>query len=208
MANAKEQFGLADKPTITGVVERESESHPADEYSAQLEASLNKPAPARKKAVNKTVDAYKLTVRGNTRKGETMATYSVEFVMPKCSEESIQYHAQRFVIAELAKKGELYDGVLTRSIDEIEETTIELTFIGKDIFTLSKDEIMMACDYYGIRGCSYTNPSIRALQREFYTNYKLKTDDSLQDQFTSREFITKVGKVIDYKKLPTVVLEA
>ena len=142
MANAKEQFGLTDKPTITGIVERESEVHPADEYSARLEAELNKPAPARKKAVNKSVDAYKLTVRGNTRKGETMESYTVEFVMPKCSEESIQYHAQRFVVAELAKKGELYDGVLTRAIDEIEETTVELTFIGKDVFTLTKDEIM------------------------------------------------------------------
>jgi hypothetical protein len=83
-----------------------------------------------------------------------------------------------------------------------------LTFIGKDIFTLTKDEIMLACDYYGVRGCSYTNPSLRALQREFYKNYKLKTDPSLQDQFTSREFITAVGKVLDYKKLPKVVLEA
>lgn len=208
MANAKEQFGLSEKPTITGIVERENESHPADAYSAQLEAELNKPAPARKKAVNKSVDAYKLTVRGNTRKGETMQAYSVEFVMPMCDEETIQYHAQRFVVAELAKKGELYDGVITRSIDEIEETTVELTFIGKDIFTLTKDEIMLACDYYGVRGCSYTNPSLRALQREFYKNYKLKTDSSLQDQFTAREFITAVGKVLDYKKLPKVVLEA
>ena len=92
------------------------------------------------------------------------------------------------------------------NIDEIEETELELTFAGKDIFSLSKDEIQVACDYYGLRGCGYNNPSVRNMQREFYKKYLLKTDETLQDQFAQKEFITKVDSIIDYKKLPKITL--
>ena len=81
-----------------------------------------------------------------------------------------------------------------------------MTFAGKDIFSLPKDEIQVACDYYGLRGCGYNNPSVRNMQREFYKKYLLKTDETLQDQFAQKEFITKVDSIIDYKKLPKVTL--
>ena len=107
---------------------------------------------------------------------------------------------------ELIKQGYYRDGVINRSVDEISDTTLELTFIGKDIFNLTKEEIQYACDYYGIRGCAYNNPSIRSLQREFYKKYLIKTDESLADQMTQAEFITKIDSIIDYKKLPKVKL--
>lgn len=206
MANAKEQFGLSDKPEIHGVVEHETEPKPADEYSAQVEASLKKPETPRAKAVNKKVDAFKLTVRGNVRDGEKVQPYSVDVTIQECPEEELQYHIQRFVNMELIKQGNYRDGVINRSIDEISESTLELTFIGKDIFNLTKEEIQYACDYYGIRGCAYNNPSIRSLQREFYKKYLIKTDESLADQMTQAEFITKIDSIIDYKKLPKVKL--
>lgn len=208
MANAKEQFGLTDKPEIHGVVEHETEPVAADEYSKQVEASLKKPEAPKVKAVNKKIPAWKLTVRGNVRDGEKMQAYSVDVVIPECPEEELQYHIQRFVITELVKQGKLYDGVINRSIDEIASAELELTFIGKDVFDLSKDEIQYACDYYGIRGCAYNNPSIRSLQREFYKKYLIKTDASLKDQMLQAEFITKVDSIIDYKKLPKIKLEA
>ena len=208
MANAKEQFGLADKPEIHGVVEHETEPIAADEYSKQVEASLKKPEAPKAKAVNKKVPAFKLTVRGNVRNGEKMEAYSADVIIPQCPEEELQYHVQRFVNMELVKQGNYHDGVINRSIDEIEETELEFTFIGKDVFSLSKEEIQYACDYYGIRGCAYNNPSIRALQREFYKKYLLKTDDSLKEQLAQQEFITKVDAIIDYKKLPKIKLEA
>ena len=204
MANAKEQFGLSDKPEIHGVVEHETQPIAADEYSKQVEAELKKPEAPKAKAVNKKVPAFKLTVRGNVRNGEKMEAYSVDVIIP----EELQYHIQRFVNMELVKQGNYHDGVINRSIDEIEETELEFTFIGKDVFSLSKEEIQYACDYYGIRGCAYNNPSIRALQREFYKKYTIKTDSSLSDQMTQAEFITKVDSIIDYKKLPKVKLEA
>lgn len=208
MANAKEQFGLTDKPEIHGVVEHETEPVAADEYSKQVEASLHKPEAPKVKAVNKKIPAWKLTVRGNVRDGEKLQAYSVDVVIPECPEEELQYHIQRFVITELVKQGKLYDGVINRSIDEIASAELELTFIGKDVFDLSKDEIQYACDYYGIRGCAYNNPSIRSLQREFYKKYLIKTDASLKDQMLQAEFITKVDSIIDYKKLPKIKLEA
>ena len=208
MANAKEQFGLADKPEIHGVVEHETTPVAVDEYSKQVEAELKKPEAPKAKAVNKKVPAFKLTVRGNVRNGEKMEAYSVDVVIPECPEEELQYHIQRFVNMELVKQGNYHDGVINRSIDEIEESTLEFTFIGKDVFSLSKEEIQYACDYYGIRGCAYNNPSIRALQREFYKKYLIKTDSSLAEPLAQAEFITKVDAIIDYKKLPKIKLEA
>ena len=208
MANAKEQFGLSDKPEIHGVVEHETAPVAADEYSKQVEAELKKPETPKAKAVNKKVPAFKLTVRGNVRNGEKMEAYSADITIPECPEEELQYHIQRFVAMELVKQGNYHDGVINRSIDEIADGELELTFIGKDVFSLSKEEIQYACDYYGIRGCAYNNPSIRALQREFYKKYLIKTDESLKDQLTQAEFITKIDSIVDYKKLPKVKLEA
>lgn len=208
MSNAKEQFGLSETPEVHGVVERETQPIAADEYSKQVEESLKKPETPRAKAVNKKVPALKLTVRGNVRNGEKMEAYSVDVIIPECPEEELQYHTQRFVNMELVKQGNYHDGVINRSIDEISESELELTFIGKDIFDLSKEEIQYACDYYDIRGCAYDNPSIRALQREFYKKYLLKTDDSLKDPLTQAEFITKVDSIVDYKKLPKIKLGA
>lgn len=208
MTNAKEQFGLTDTPVINGIVEHETESVGADEYSRQIDEKIKaeKQERARPKAVKNKVPAFKIAVTGNVRHGETMESYSVSVVIPQCADDDMQYHIQRFVIAELIKQGKLYDGVINRNIDEIEETELELTFAGKDIFSLSKDEIQVACDYYGLRGCGYNNPSVRNMQREFYKKYLLKTDETLQDQFAQKEFITKVDSIIDYKKLPKITL--
>lgn len=208
MTNAKEQFGLTDKPAINGIVEHETEAVGADEYSRAIDEKLKaeKQERAKPKAVKNKVPAFKIAVSGSVRKGETMESYSVSVVIPECADEDMQYHVQRFVVAELIKQGKLYDGVINRNIDEIEETELELTFADKDVFSLSKDEIQVACDYYGIRGCNYNNPSVRSMQREFYKKYLLKTDETLQDQFAQKEFITKVDSIIDYKKLPKVTL--
>ena len=90
MANAKEQFGLSEKPEIHGVVEHETEPVAADEYSKQVEASLKKPETPKAKAVNKKVPAFKLTVRGNVRNGEKMEAYSADIVIPECPDTSMQ----------------------------------------------------------------------------------------------------------------------
>lgn len=206
--NAKEQFGLTDTPEIHGVIEHETEAVGADDFSRQIDEQkkAQKQERAKPKAIKNKIPAFKIAVSGSVRKGETMESYAVFVVIPECSDEDMQYHIQRFVIAELIKQGKLYDGVINRNIDEIEETELELTFVDKDIFSLSKDEIQIACDYYGIRGCGYNNPSVRNMQREFYKKYLLKTDETLQDQFAQKEFITKVDSIIDYKKLPKVTL--
>lgn len=208
MTNAREEFGLTDTPVIHGVVEHETEAVAADDYSRQIDEKLKaeKQERAKPKAVKNKVPAYKIAVSGSVRKGETMEAYNVSVIIPQCDDDDMQYHIQRFVVAELIKEGKLYDGVINRNIDEIEETELELTFAGKDVFALSKDEIQVACDYYGLRGCSYNNPSVRNMQREFYKKYLLKTDESLQDQFAQKEFITKVDSIVDYKKLPKVTL--
>ncbi len=209
MANAKEQFGLSEKPMVTGVIERDvNKPIPADDYSAGVMAEETEKPAKKTKAVENKVKALKLTVSGNVRRGEEMVPYTVNILIPECPDNELQYHSQRFVIMELAKTGKLYDGVLTRNIDEIEESTLELTFIGKDIFSLSKEEIQYACDYYDLLGCGYNNPSIRALQKEFYKNYMLKTDNSLNDKLTQQEFITKIDGIQDYKKIQPVKLEA
>lgn len=205
MASAKELFDIK-TPEIHGVVEKENEVVALDEYSKAVEKELKGEPEKKVKAKNKKVDAYRLTVRGNVRDGEKAVSYSVSFVMPRCEDEALQYHAQRFVVVELCKAGKLGDGVLTRYIDEIEETTLELSFFGKDVFALTKDEIQYACDYYGITGCGYDSPSLRNLQKEFYKKYVLANDPSLQDQFAKREFITKIDSVLDYKKLPKITL--
>lgn len=206
--NAKEQFGLTDTPEIHGVVEHETQAVGADEYSRQIDAKMkeDKKERAKPKAVANKVPAFKIAVSGSVRKGETMESYNVSVVIPQCDDEDMQYHIQRFVIAELVKQGKLYDGIINRNIDEIEETELELTFVGKDVFSLSKDEIQVACDYYGLRGCSYNNPSVRSMQREFYKKYLLKVDETLQDQFAQKEFISKVDSIVDYKKLPKIEL--
>lgn len=208
MTNAKEQFGLTDTPEIHGIVEHETEAVGADDFSRQIDEQkkAQKQERAKPKAVANKVPAFKIAVSGSVRKGETMESYNVSVVIPQCDDEDMQYHIQRFVIAELVKQGKLYDGVINRNIDEIEDTELELTFIGKDIFSLTKDEILLACDYYGLRGCGYNNPSVRSIQREFYKKYLIKTDETLQDQFAQKEFITKVDSIVDYKKLPKVEL--
>lgn len=208
MGNLKEEFGLAEKPKVEGIITRDGTITAVDDYSREvLEKQKGEPE-KRQKAVNKKVDAFKVHVTGNVRKGESMEPYSVEVIIPVCEDAAMQYHIQRFVTMELMKAGKLYDGVLNRSIEDIEETKLELAFIGKDVFSLSKDEIQYACDYYDIMGCSYSNPSIRTIQREFYMKYALKTDSSLvnAEKITQQEFISKVESTLDYKKLPKMIL--
>lgn len=208
MANLKEEFGLSEKPKIEGIITRDGTITATDEYSQHVLEKQKGTPEKRQKAVNKQVDAFKVHVTGNVRKGETMEAYSVEVVIPACEDEAMQYHIQRFVTMELMKTGKLYDGVLNRSIEDIEETKCDLSFIGKDVFSMTKEEIQYACDYYDIMGCSYSNPSVRAIQREFYIKYALKTDSSLvnAEKITQQEFISKVESTLDYKKLPKMIL--
>jgi hypothetical protein len=208
MTSAKEQFGLTDKPEIHGVVERENDSLVAgNDYSAQIDAELKKKPEPVAKAKNGKIAAYKIAVSGNVRKGETMESYSVSVTIPQCPDDELQYHIQNFVEMELVKQGKLHDGVLTRAIDEIEETELTLDFIGKDVFSLSKEQLVLAQDYYGIAGCHYTNPSLRALQKLFYMKYKIKTDESLHEEMAKKEFISIIESTVDYKKLPKLVLK-
>lgn len=207
MSNAKEQFGLSAKPEIHGIVERENVSVPADDYSAKIDAELNKKSEPVAKAKNGKIAVYKIAVSGSVRKSDTMESYNVTVTIPQCPENEMQYHIQNFVEMELVKQGKLYDGVLTRAIDEIDETEITLDFIGKDVFSLSKEQLILAQDYYGLSGCHYTNPSLRSLQKKFYMNYKIKTDESLHDEFARKEFISIIESTVDYKKLPKLVLK-
>lgn len=209
MANIKEEFGLSEKPTVDGIMEREANKAVAkDDYSAGELEKQSRPVAKKEKAVSSLVPAYKVTVAGNVRHGKSMEPYSVEILIQKCPDDEIQYHAQRFVVMELAKKGQLYDGVLTRSIDDIKSTELELTFLGKDVFDLSKEEIQYACDYYGIHGCGYTNPSIRAIQKQFYLGYQLKLVGNTLEHAQQQELISKIDGTLDCSKLPKVVLQA
>ena len=205
----KEEFGLTEKPTVEGIIEREANKAVAkDDYSAAELAKQSRPVTKKEKVSTSLVPAYKLTVAGNVRHGQSMEAYKVDIVIQKCPDDEIQYHAQRFVVMELAKQGKLYDGVLTRSIDDIQNTELELTFLGKDVFELSKEEIQYACDYYGIHGCGYTNPSIRAIQKQFYLGYQLMREGKSLERAQQQELISKIDGTLDYTKLPKVTLVA
>ena len=99
MTSAKEQFGLSAKPEIHGIVERENVSVPADDYSAKVDAELNKKSEPVAKAKNGKIAAYKIAVSGSVRKSDTMESYNVTVTIPQCPENEMQYHIQNFVDA-------------------------------------------------------------------------------------------------------------
>lgn len=220
MANIKKHFNKSDsvvksvaseKPKRNAPVEQISEGEEfQDDYSRQVAESRNKGIqPKEQPGKGNKIKGLKVSVSGGVRIGDKEEGYNVEVVIPYCPDNELQYHIQRFVVLELHKQKKLGNGVITRYIDNIEECEVELTFIGKNVFDLSKEETQLAADYYNIKCLPGNTPSLVAIQRSLYVNYKIKTSDDIRtDPMKRALYISKIDGIKDKAKLPDCLLEA
>lgn len=156
---------------------------PAPETPAQPEtpvAETPKPKTTRTRTAKKetavdesaadVVDGIELDVVGeaiHSNKGASQ--YRVTVKIPR--RENYGLYLKEAILMELRKADLLYSGVATWNVDRIEKTTVSISFIGKDVFDLSREECFMAKAYYGLGGFQCFDGDLRTVQKEIYRRF-------------------------------------
>ena len=156
---------------------------PAPETPAQPEtpvAETPKPKTTRTRTAKKetavdesaadVVDGIELDVVGeaiHSNKGASQ--YRVTVKIPR--RENYGLYLKEAILMELRKADLLYSGVATWNVDRIEKTTVSISFIGKGVFDLSREECFMANAYYGLGGFQCFDGDLRTVQKEIYRRF-------------------------------------
>lgn len=156
---------------------------PAPETPAQPEtpvAETAKPKTTRTRTTKKetavddsaadVVNGIELDVVGeaiHSNKGASQ--YRVTVKIPR--RENYGLYLKEAILMELRKTDLLYSGVATWNVDRIEKTTVPVSFIGKDVFDLSREECFMAKAYYGLGGFQCFDGDLRTVQKEIYRRF-------------------------------------
>jgi hypothetical protein len=156
---------------------------PAPETPAQPEtpvADTAKPKTTRTRTTKKetavdesaadVVNGVELDVVGeaiHSNKGASQ--YRVTVKIPR--RENYGLYLKEAILMELRKADLLYSGVATWNVDRIEKITVPVSFIGKDVFDLSREECFMAKAYYGLGGFQCFDGDLRTVQKEIYRRF-------------------------------------
>lgn len=95
--------------------------------------------------------------------------YRVTVKIPR--RENYGLYLKEAILMELRKADLLYSGVATWNVDRIEKITVPVSFIGKDVFDLSREECFMAKAYYGLGGFQCFDGDLRTVQKEIYRRF-------------------------------------
>lgn len=132
----------------------------------------------------------KLKVTGSYLRNDEPNDYEVTLYMPKCDDDHIQQAAMyRATPMALYRKGMACDYLRSCYVDEIEEVQVTKdtpkeeaeaikeaeSFFGKDIKTLTYEEIQNAAIFYQLTGVPlYHQTDIRESRQRFYYEYATK----------------------------------
>lgn len=178
------ETAVAEQPTVaTPAPETPATVGAAPETPAQPEtpvAETPKPKTTRTRTTKKetavdesaadVVNGVELDVVGeaiHSNKGASQ--YRVTVKIPR--RENYGLYLKEAILMELRKADLLYSGVATWNVDRIEKITVPVSFIGKDVFDLSREECFMAKAYYGLGGFQCFDGDLRTVQKEIYRRF-------------------------------------
>lgn len=103
--------------------------------------------------------------------------------------EDYQLYLREAILMDLRKDDLLFAGVTTWNVDKIEEIDVPVTFIGKKIFDLSRDECFAVKAYYGLGGFTCHDGDLRTLQKEIYRRFAkfFNIDNGATDEYLKWE---------------------
>ena len=180
-----EQSAVATPEVATPAQETPATVDAAPETPAQPEtpvAETAKPKTTRTRTTKKetavdesaagavVVDGVELDVVGeaiHSNKGASQ--YRVTVKIPR--RENYGLYLKEAILMELRKADLLYSGVATWNVDKIEKITVPVSFIGKAVFDLSREECFMAKAYYGLGGFQCFDGDLRTVQKEIYRRF-------------------------------------
>lgn len=97
-----------------------------------------------------TVCGMRITVVGRAVSLSGLENYETTVDIPR--RENWQQYLRSFVERKLQSESASIQGVQTTYIDDEEEITVPVSFFGKDVMKLSREEIFPVAAYYGLRG--------------------------------------------------------
>lgn len=97
-----------------------------------------------------TVCGMRITVVGRAVSLNGLENYETTVDIPR--RENWQQYLRSFVERKLQSESASIQGVQTTYIDDEEEITVPVSFFGKDVMKLSREEIFPVAAYYGLRG--------------------------------------------------------
>lgn len=123
----------------------------------------------KKKSVD-SAKGTKITVVGEAiHSKDGSAQYRTTVVIPRT--ENYSLYLREAILMKLRQEDLLYVGVVTWNVDKIEKTDAPITFVGKNIFDLSRDECFAAKAYYGLGGFTCYDGDLRTVQKEIYRRF-------------------------------------
>lgn len=157
-------------------MEKENEVLETQEVvTEQVETPVEEPkkAPKAKKKAEPEgimVEGVQIDVVGeaiHSNKGSSQ--YRVSVKIPR--REDYQLYLREAILMNLRQDDLLFAGVTTWNTDKIENVEVPVSFIGKNIFDLSRDECFAVKAYYGLGGFACHDGDLRTVQKEIYRRF-------------------------------------
>lgn len=172
----------AEQPTVeTPVVETPVEEKPK-------KTSTKKTTKA---ADTTDVDGVEIVVVGeaiHSNKGSQQ--YNVTVKIPR--RENSGLYLREAILMELRKTDLLFAGVASWNTDSVQLVSVPVTFIGKNVFDLSRDECFAVKAYYGLGGFTCHDGDLRTVQKEIYRRFAkfFKIDNGNSEEYLKWQPIT------------------
>ena len=174
----------------SGEVDSGSISEPVAEKPVKEKKAKAKKEPV---ADGVSVDGVCVEVVGEAvHNNKGVQQYHVSVKIPR--RENSGLYLREAILMQLRKEDLLYSGVLTWNTESVSHAEVPVTFIGKNIFDLSRDECFAAKAYYGLGGFACHDGDLRTLQKEIYRRF-------------AKFFNIDNGKSEEYLKWEPIVLK-
>lgn len=116
------------------------------------------------------VDGVQIDVVGeaiHSNKGSSQ--YRVSVKIPR--REDYQVYLREAILMKLREEDLLFAGVTTWNQDKIENVEVPVSFLGKNVFDLSRAECFAVKAYYGLGGFTCHDGDLRTVQKEIYRRF-------------------------------------
>lgn len=181
-----------EKENITPETENVQVAEPTPEVAAETPVKA-KSTKAKKDSSATSVDGVCIEVVGEAvHSNRGSEQYRVSVNIPR--RENSGLYLREAILMELRKKDLLYSGVATWNVESVTEVSVPVSFIGKNIFDLSRDECFAVKAYYGLGGFTCHDGDLRTAQKEIYRRF-------------AKFFGINNGKTEEYLKWQPIVLK-
>lgn len=187
-----------EKENITPETENVQVAEPTPEVAAETPVVEEKPKKTSKPKATKVADGVEVdgvcieVVGEAVHSNKGSQQYRVSVTIPR--RENSGLYLREAILMELRKTDLLFAGVATWNVESVAEVSVPVSFIGKNIFDLSRDECFAVKAYYGLGGFTCHDGDLRTAQKEIYRRF-------------AKFFDINNGKTEEYLKWQPIVLK-